>query len=536
MASLTNESPIQTDDLHDEQHAPVRDAMDVLDQENASLREQNALLRRKTAQLERLDDAAQKFLDHVSHEFRTPLTVVKEYAAILAEGLAGPISARQREFLDIIDSRTEEMALLVDDLQDTVRLRAGTAPVHRKDCIVSDMVERIRAAIETKAAKRGIQIAIDIEDALPHVFCDPGRAGRALKRLVALILKTCNDGSRIVVWARKGDTANQVLVGVSDEELAATLDDRRQMLERLRPSEHCTTGATQAGGPEMEIVRELVAVSFGQFGIAGTPGRHGTFWFTLPDTNLTELARRYLAILAGLEETTTCVSLLHVQATSSPDQMFLEELDQFLNHHARGHSVVFRLADDRWLALLECGAEEADRTARRWPVDWSKITGPAPGSRLPALEVTSQGTWRIPDDTQRLVEQIQADVPCPAHGSGGESVLVVEDDRDFADGLHFHLRAAGYAAQTARDAETALKMASQCHPNAILLDNSLPGMNGIEALDELKRNPETRDIPVIMVSANTKLPQTALVRDADFYLQKPCGFDKIVSALRNVLA
>jgi signal transduction histidine kinase/CheY-like chemotaxis protein len=522
--------------LRDDLTQQLRHANRLLDKKGGELRRANDLLRQKNGRLKRLYDMAQEFVDHVSHEFRTPLTVIKEYASILGEGLVGPVSSKQREFLEIIDSRTDDLAYLIDDLLDVSRLRAGMIGVYRRDCTAAEIFERVRSVLEPKVAKRGISLDFRVEGTLPRVYCDPEKIGRAIVNLVVNAANACESGQAIDVCARAGETAGEIVVGVTDNGPGIASKDRQRIFERFCQAKGDSNGQGDGFGLGLSIVRDLVSLNFGELHLDSVLGKGTTFSFSLPCSNMKGLVTRYIRALENLAETPIPVSVLNLEAVTSDDRGYLDGLDRFLQSQTRRHDFVLRVAGNKWLVFVQCCDSEVDQVVRRWREAWDEIRGEGTEAKAREFEFERRGTWTLPEESTDLVQELRPDYLTSAQHSNGTCVLVVDDDRDFAAGLNLQLGAAGYAAKTAKDAETALRMAVQLHPTAILLDNSLPGMNGIEALEELKRNPATQDIPVIMLSANTKLQQAALAHDAKFYLKKPCGFDKIATALRHILA
>ena len=72
----------------------------------------------------------------MSHEFRTPLTVIKEYASLVKDGVVGAVSAEQKQMLTVVEDRADDMNTMVDDMLDVSKLEAGLLVVYRKNCQV----------------------------------------------------------------------------------------------------------------------------------------------------------------------------------------------------------------------------------------------------------------------------------------------------------------------------------------------------------------------------------------------------------------
>jgi DNA-binding response OmpR family regulator len=115
------------------------------------------------------------------------------------------------------------------------------------------------------------------------------------------------------------------------------------------------------------------------------------------------------------------------------------------------------------------------------------------------------------------------------------TVLMVEDDREIVRGASLRLQAAGYRMLTAGDAETGIATAVMNHPDVIVLDVRLPRRDGLSALSDLKRRPETKNIPIVMLSASVVDQQAALDAGARFFLRKPYCGDTLVQAVRTAL-
>ncbi len=513
-----------------------RQANGILDRKSSELRRQNQSLRERNDRLEGLRATSQEFINHVSHDFRSPLTVVKEYASLLAEGLMGPVAERQREFLEVINTRTDELGQMLDDLQELSRLRSGTGTICRETCGAGDIFERVRVPLEARAARRGVAITLDLPENLPPVYCDPDKVGRVITTLVQASLKVCRQGDMIDVWAKEDREGDELCFGVTDTGPSLSKKDQELMREQLRQTEGFVGAHAGKLGLSLNLVRELLATNLGTTDLEDAQEGRRTFSFRLPCANEERLAARYLASLGRLEGDSSQVSVLMVQPEPSSEIEFMEELNRVLQSQMERHDFILRVDVHKWVALVQCSELEVEAVIKRWRGAWAESDSGVLQSRLPKITIEYRGTWTIPRDSHQLLKQFQSRRFHTVRQAAEPCVLVVDDDWRFADGLHRRLDAAGYASETAGDAETALEMAADLHPQAILLDNGLPGMDGIEALERLQRNPETQDIPVIMISANSKLQQKALARNAKFCLPKPCEFDTILSALTNSLA
>ena len=114
-------------------------------------------------------------------------------------------------------------------------------------------------------------------------------------------------------------------------------------------------------------------------------------------------------------------------------------------------------------------------------------------------------------------------------------VLVVDDDQDIARGTDLRLRAAGYSTLCAHSGERGLSLAAKEHPDAIVLDVRMPGMDGLTMLSRLREREDTRRIPVVMLSASLRDQQKGLDAGARVFLPKPYRGPMLVEAVQRAI-
>ena len=117
-------------------------------------------------------------------------------------------------------------------------------------------------------------------------------------------------------------------------------------------------------------------------------------------------------------------------------------------------------------------------------------------------------------------------------------VLIVEDNAINMSLSTFLVESAGYAVIGAADAEAGIRMAREQLPDLILMDIQLPGMDGLEAIGVLKKDPSTRGIPIIALTALAMKGDEARIRASgcDGYIAKPMRYQQFLAVIASVLA
>lgn len=121
--------------------------------------------------------------------------------------------------------------------------------------------------------------------------------------------------------------------------------------------------------------------------------------------------------------------------------------------------------------------------------------------------------------------------------SGAKRVLIVDDDAQIIQALGIRLGAAGFEILSAENGVDGLAAARAERPDAILLDIRMPQMDGLEVLERLRGADDTRDIPVVMLTANVaeKSRNRAAELGARYFLEKPCEPKTLLRAVRVAL-
>lgn len=116
-------------------------------------------------------------------------------------------------------------------------------------------------------------------------------------------------------------------------------------------------------------------------------------------------------------------------------------------------------------------------------------------------------------------------------------VLVVEDDPKICDLIKYNLERAGFATVIAPNGEEGLRLLAESHPDAILLDIMLPGHSGFEVLRQIRSEPVTQDLPVVLLTARSTETDKLLgfEQGADDYITKPFSPRELIARLRALL-
>jgi two-component system cell cycle response regulator DivK len=140
-------------------------------------------------------------------------------------------------------------------------------------------------------------------------------------------------------------------------------------------------------------------------------------------------------------------------------------------------------------------------------------------------------TWRTPWVPE------PAPKPLPPRSRRAGLVLIVDDSRDARELYGMYLHHVGFSVRAVADGEAAVAAAVEMRPDVVVMDLSMPTVDGIAATQRIRQNPRTRDVPVILL---TGFPQKAIERGAleagvDVFLTKPCLPEDLEAHVRRVL-
>ncbi len=509
----------------------------------ARLQEGNSLLASKNRQLTKLYETANQFVDNVSHEFRTPLTVIKEFASIIGEGLAGDVTPQQQEFLRIINDRTDDLAVMVDDMLDTSKLEAGLLSVWRQRCNVADVVERVRDAMQRKAEVKKVDFEIVVPGELPEVYCDPEKIGRVIINLVVNSIKFTPSGGSVRLSAAHNHEHSEILLSVDDNGPGIEKHELDRIFHRFHQVAKTARSSGHGVGLGLNIAKELVELNLGQIDVASRPGSGSTFSFSVPLFDPPNLVKRHMRRLRTSTGRTAGLSLLvatiepQINSPATPSGSGLSiVVDEFLQHAFRGDDLVIRSHANKWVILSTSTPDKSNKLIARVQSEWIQLNRNRPGEEFPAICLNYKGTWSAAEHESELQNQHRLEMHAEPNKPPSPRVLVVDDDNELTRGLGIRLQAAGYEVMTANDGRSGLAAAENSHPDAILMDNYMPDLGGIEVLSRLRQNPDTNDIPVIMLSGGIHEQQLALKRGARYFLHKPCDPKTVAAAIHDVIS
>lgn len=386
-------------------HAVERQRMAT---ENARLlqeiQDSKALLEQKNRRLQQLCDTAQQFVDNVSHEFRTPLTVIMEYASLINDGIAGEVTEKQSELLHIIDDRACDLNTMVDDMLDVSKLESGLLGASRQSCSTTSIVDHVLPALQRKALVRGVVLHTQVSPTLPRVFCDDEKIGRVIVNLAVNAIKFARDPGEVTIWAEvRGD--DEVLVGVTDNGPGISPDKRAEIFDRFSQVHTELRQSTKGFGLGLGIAKELVDLNFGRMQVESELGVGSTFSFTVPIADTVTVAEKYSAWLQSSENALPTVSAVSVEVVAPSTDTSSAHIEAFLHGVLRQQDLMFRKQDGEWLLIINTPPLELNQFRERLFQEHAEVNRNRPKQKLPSLNWRFRTAWQV-GDTREITEFI----------------------------------------------------------------------------------------------------------------------------------
>ncbi len=220
-----------------------------------------------------------QFLSHVSHELRSPLTVVHQFVSLLADGVGGPLTGDQDELLTVAMRNVGQLEVMIDDLLEVSRAESGRTVVDCRALALGDVLTEATAGCIWTAKRHHITLSLEYGD-LPPVFADPDRVREVLTNLLDNALKFTPRGGQILVEAVQQD--GYVRVSVRDTGRGIAPQDAEHIFEQFFQVDHNGEESRNGLGLGLFICQDLIERQGGEIWACSTPGGGTTMTFTLP--------------------------------------------------------------------------------------------------------------------------------------------------------------------------------------------------------------------------------------------------------------
>ena len=483
----------------------------------AHLNRQLALTNQKLDQMRFVAEQANKaktdFVAKVSHELRTPLNMIVGFGEMILEapeayGMRLPPALLAD--LEVIMRNSQHLSDLIDDVLDLSQVEAGQMALTREHVSLPEVVDAAVTAVRPLFDSKGIYLRCAVAEDLPTVYCDRTRIREVILNLLINAGRFTDEGGVELRVSREGGS---VLTSVSDTGPGISPEDSERLFRPFQQLEDPLRRRHGGSGLGLAISKSFVELHGGRMWVESELGQGTTFTFRLPVEPAAPVeagALRWLEPTWEYRQRSTRPTLPEADVTR---RLVVLEEGEALQHLLR------RYLDDVEVVAVE-SHEEALAELARTPAQALIVNDPSvpdalerlAGVELPngtpviVASIPERNAVEGLDVSDYLLKPISRHHLLDAVGRlapDGGTVMIVDDQPD-ALRLFWRVLASAeqdYRVVTATDGEEALALAREAHPDVILLDLVMPGMDGFQVLAERHRDEALRDIPVVAVSA-----------------------------------
>lgn len=429
---------------------------------------------RRAEELAELDRAKTTFFSNISHEFRTPLTLIMGPVEELLGG-RDQLDPEARAELEVVRRNGLRLAKLVNTLLDFSRIEAGRMQARYEPTDLGAVTAELASVFRSAIERAGLVFDVDCPPVPEPVYLDRAMWERVVFNLLSNALKFTFEGS---VRVTAGTEDGHAVVTVADTGTGVPQEELPRLFERFHRIENARARSHEGSGIGLALVKELVALHGGTITARSREGAGTAFTIRLP------FGRSHLA-----------ADVPPAAATAPPPS---------------------------------AGADPYLEEALRW-----LPAGPvAPeGNAVPAA-----GNGPRPGPVPADASAARRSSPAPAgHGRTAPArVLVADDNADMRGYLARLLRGGGYEVQEMPHGRAALDTALREAPDLIVSDVMMPQMDGLQLVAALRADQRTAGVPVLLLSARAGQEASieGLEAGADDYLVKPFSAAELLARVR----
>lgn len=450
---------------------------DAIREKNKELEAARKEIERKARDLESASRYKSEFLANMSHELRTPLNSILVLSQLLAENKKQHLDNKELEYARTVNSSGSDLLELINEILDLSKVEAGKIDLFIETLYLDDVSIFLKKNFGALTEKKGLELFVNIGNNLPQfIKTDTQRVFQILKNLYSNALKFTHNGS--------------ITLNVFRPDKEALPEN-----SALIPENTVAFAVTDTGIGISSDKLQLIFEAFKQ--ADGTTSRKygGTGLGLSISKAFTELLGGALKVDSKEGEGTTFTLFLpeHFEAAEVSD---ISERQMVVQSENSIESSETPLQDEEIKKIKPASLETVD-------------------GKFQADQVEEAF-----DDRNNISE-------------GDRVLLIIEDDKNFANLLYDLAHEHHFKCLIAYDGESGLHYADYYVPGAIILDIGLPGIDGHEVMSRLKINSRTRHIPVHFMSAADKTLD-ALKQGAIGYLHKPVDRESLESAFEKI--
>jgi signal transduction histidine kinase/CheY-like chemotaxis protein len=476
-----------------------------LDETNRGVVALYAELNDKADFLQRASELKSHFLSNMSHEFRTPLNSILALSQILLDHMDGELSQEQERQVTFIRRSAQELTDLVNDLLDLAKVEAGRVTIRPTAFSVQSVFSALRGMLRPLLLQNSsVSMVFEEAEGIPEMYTDEAKVSQVLRNFISNALKFTERGE-VRVSARM-ERDGMVAFSVADTGIGIAPEDQERIFLEWEQVEGKIQKMQKGTGLGLPLSKKLAQLLGGNVYVRSQVGLGSTFFAAIPmrysgETETVyvpdvkrELDASKLPVLV-VEDNREALFVYEKYLKGTEFQLVpahdLKEARQALQEFKPLAIVLDVLLEGEhsWQLL-----QEVRQNAVTKDVPVFVVTVVENEAKAMALGAT--GFHAKPIDRAWLLEQLKRTPPREQN-----TILIVDDDeisRYLLKGLLAH---SGYQLAEASGGVEGLRLARESRPSLVILDLSMPDMSGFEMLDTLKGDPATKEIPVVIYTA-----------------------------------
>ena len=219
------------------------------------------------------------FVSTISHEFKSPLSSIRQLAEMLQSGRV-PSENRRQEYYDVLVEQSERLTLLIDNILDFAKIEEGRKKFDFQTLDIGSLLQKILSVIQDQVRHKDFIIQLKIEKPLPVIQADKESITQAITNLIDNAVKYSGEARNIIVRAFTEE--NYLIITVKDFGIGIKKEEVDKIFERFYRGGDELTRTVKGSGLGLTLVKQIVEAHHGKVYVKSNPGKGSTFSIRLP--------------------------------------------------------------------------------------------------------------------------------------------------------------------------------------------------------------------------------------------------------------